>query len=58
MQQFLYFTLKRLAVLALAGRGDGIALTVWRGTSKTNHINLLRDILRMSWPGSRGPAFA
>jgi len=39
------------------GVGDGIALTVWRGTSKTNHINLLRDIPHVSWPGSRDPAF-
>jgi hypothetical protein len=40
------------------GVGDGIALTVRRGTSKSNHINLLRDIPHVSWPGSRDPAFA
>src|SRR5258708_2475045 len=51
-QQFLYFRSKRQALLDLGGARHGTILTVWHGASKTNHINLLRDI-PTSW-GERG----
>jgi len=40
-----------LSELVLAWRRR-LALTVWRGVSKTNHINLLHDIPRSSSRGN------